>query len=370
MIIQYTSKTNSRNSSIELLKILSMLLIIISHWVQTIYHENRYVDFCDYLIPIDLPSDDLYSVFLVSLKYLGIVGNNLFLVASIWFLLDSNSINVRKMLRLECNILFASVSIMLVFCFFWHSSIDNLLVFSSFFPTLFNNNWFVSCYFLLYFIHPILNKIINEIPKEYFKKLCIALILLYGIFQMLISGVLFASKLIDWISVYLCIGYFKKFMINQIQFSIKKYVFVALGTFSALVFLIFVTNYCALLNKLTEISLLKWDKDYNVFVVSFALSVFCIVKNSCFHNIIINRISSVLFLVYVIHENIFVRYYLRPSILQSLSQAHVCGSLIQNILILSVITYVLSLILGFVINYIVDFLYKNITKYAYFNSKL
>ena len=347
-----------RNSSIELLKIISMFLIIISHWVQTFYYDNSYVDYDDYILPLGSPTDDISMLILSSMKYFGVIGNSIFLISSIWFLIDKDSINIRRMAILEINILLMSICVLFSFGILSNKSIATDLIVRSFFPTLLSNNWFITCYFLLYFVHPFLNCVINNTPRQNFKYLCISLFLLYGVFQMLIDEIFFSSKLIVWMSIYLCVGYVKKYKIEE---TIGKYGKIGIVLFSLLciVILIEIVNYLGIVYPSISLSLFKWDKDYNVFVILFGFFVFTIVKKHSFNFTIINRISAVLFLVYVLHENILIRYYLRPSILQYLYQTGNYNNHIVMVIILSIITFVLSVIVCMV--------FKSIT--AYFTNK-
>ena len=94
------SNTNKRNSSFELLKIVGMLLIVISHCIGSLTDNNTHFIDNSYLIK-DLPATgDLQHIVLALLSYSSPLGVNIFFICSAWFLLDSSETNIRKVIRM------------------------------------------------------------------------------------------------------------------------------------------------------------------------------------------------------------------------------------------------------------------------------
>ena len=85
-----------RNSSIEFLKIVGIILIVTSHVVQTLHQSNAYVTISDYILDILSPTTDIQRLFLALLRYSGALGNSIFFVSSAWFLLDNDKVNTKK----------------------------------------------------------------------------------------------------------------------------------------------------------------------------------------------------------------------------------------------------------------------------------
>ena len=154
-------KEIKRNSSIELLKVLAIILIIVNHCVQTIGTlDNDYVQ-AAFGIDIVHSSSTLSVVVLSFLRYFGGIGNSVFFIASFWFLVDNNNVRIKKVISLWLDVFLVSILILVVSSFFYQY--PPILIIRSCFPTLFNNNWFITCYLLIYLAHPGLNMIINEL---------------------------------------------------------------------------------------------------------------------------------------------------------------------------------------------------------------
>ena len=174
------TKTNPRNSSIELYKIIAILMITICHVTITIGRlENPYIDFHDYVINIENATTDPSILGLVFLRYLGQIGNNIFFVCSAWFLLDSKKVNVKKWFFMLTEVWTISVAILLIVEILRKGAVSPKLVIASIFPTTFGNNWYMTCYLLFYLIHPALNKIIHSFSKQQLLRAASVLAFLY-----------------------------------------------------------------------------------------------------------------------------------------------------------------------------------------------
>ena len=79
-------KIETRKSGIELAKIIAMLLIVISHVVLSVSNEslslNETLDF----INLNAATTNINNIVLIIFRYLGAIGNDIFLISSIWFL--------------------------------------------------------------------------------------------------------------------------------------------------------------------------------------------------------------------------------------------------------------------------------------------
>lgn len=89
-----------RNSSIELLKILAILFIIINHVTQTAGMTiNEYVSFpLSYGVDLTSATCDFQTFLLIIFRRFGALGNDIFLICSIWFLLGSQRISSKNFL--------------------------------------------------------------------------------------------------------------------------------------------------------------------------------------------------------------------------------------------------------------------------------
>ena len=139
MQIQNIKANNKlRNSSFELLRITSMLLIVAHHFV---VHGK-----------FDLTASFSKNIFfLQSLSMFGKLGVNLFVLISGYFsctLPPPKHINFRKLLKLELEVIFYSSIIGIIFYNFSSSDFDFIDLLKTFTPLRSNCYWFYRSYFV------------------------------------------------------------------------------------------------------------------------------------------------------------------------------------------------------------------------------
>lgn len=290
-----------RNSNIELLRIISMFLIVVCHFVnQTEFTLNNSI--------INIFFIKLFGTF-------GRLSVNIFVIISAWFLIDKPS-NFKKIIKLYGQVLFYSLFFLILFAFFIkpYTSINFFEIIRSVFPFVFGQYWFFTCYILMLIFSPYLNIMINSIPIKDFKKFLIIfsiiIIFIEGLFPQSLPNVF--SLFMMFIYIYFFMSYVKKhldLLSNSIKNNILKAVllfivetcfiglFIAIGNVAELDFFITNAGYFGKINS--------------IFTFGIALQLFLIfIKIKPFSCKIINVISSTTFGVYLIHENIFVRPYI------------------------------------------------------------
>ncbi len=101
---------SQRNSGIELLKIFAIVLIVLSHVMQTLWYNTD--------LKPEQNTADMQRLMLVIFSYSGVIGNTIFFICSAWFLVDSKRNNKRKVLQMIADIWMVSVIILsaLVLC--------------------------------------------------------------------------------------------------------------------------------------------------------------------------------------------------------------------------------------------------------------
>lgn len=189
-----------RNSSIELLKLIAMLLIIISH---TIPRYGNYVS----CINFSEARPGAINYVLYVFHYFGQIGNSIFIICSAWFLCDSKIIKKKKIVHMYIDTFFVSITWLLIigkigFC----PPIKDII--KSFFPVFFKNNWFVTCYIVFYVLHPILNNIIEQMNQKQHIRITL-LAIGYAILATLWSQAYYYTEVVGFIIIYFIISYTK-----------------------------------------------------------------------------------------------------------------------------------------------------------------
>ena len=145
-------ETKSRNISIDILKILSMLMVIV-------LHTKTYG-----LMGVSLkPTEGIYWVVWI-LHFLSIVAVNCFVLISGYFTSTSTSpFSLKKSLKLWLQVEFFSVGIYLIMCTIPNSGVEfgfGQLLFQSF-PIMSNQYWFFTCYIGMLVLSPLINGFVN-----------------------------------------------------------------------------------------------------------------------------------------------------------------------------------------------------------------
>jgi surface polysaccharide O-acyltransferase-like enzyme len=285
-----------RNSSIELLKIIGMVLIAINHSVP-IYGDQNSIAY------VNLSSTTNFStLILILLKSFGHLGNLIFIICSIWFLSDSNKTNIEKIIALITDTFIISI-LWFIPIIVLKIPISDMDIIKELFPTTFSNNWFITCYILLYAIHPLLNKIINGLSQKELLNYNIYFVILFCILQFIFAEKYYYNNLIGFVALYFIVVYMKKYMKNY-QSNINLNIKLILSCILINILMTLSLNFVGLKIPLLSDKTLYFENNMmNPFNIIMIISLFNIYKNKQFNNTKINYISSLSLLFYLIHEN-------------------------------------------------------------------
>lgn len=288
-----------RRSSIELLKIITIVLIVLSHCVQS------------FNLPVGVASENKIELAFNFIRCFGQFGNIVFIICSFWFLLEKKTSNVKKIFILSANVFSVSI-IWLAICLMLHINFSNVELIKQFAPILFENNWFINCYILLYLLYPLLNKIIYSMSKEQLFRTNLVMFILFSIIQFVLKGNYFFNELIGFIYIYFMVAFIKLYAKkyhhnNKVNFSILFVCFLANTS------LILITNFLGLKITFMKTLVMYWNfNTANPFYIFMAISLFLIFYNINIQKNAINYVSSLTLYIYLFHENYLFRTYIRP----------------------------------------------------------
>lgn len=335
---------NMRDSGIELLKVIAILLIVISHVVQTLSSENPLIGYSDYILDLSCATKEMQLVILMIMRHFGALGNSIFFICSAWFLLDRKTVSVKKITEIMMDVWAISVLILAAVQIFM-GRISVPLIVKSLLPTTFSNNWYLTCYILFYAVHTSLNKIIWGMTQKQLLKAASVLAFLYIGCDFVKENLFFPSFLILWGAIYFVIAYIKFYCKETFRSNKLNLILLTIG-FLGMVAMVFLTNALGLKTPIFYDKTLKWAVSCNPFLILMALSAFGLAKNFHFKNKLINHISKLSLLIYVIHENILVRTYIRPLIWQWLYKQVGYDHVVELALAYAVVWFILALILS------------------------
>ncbi|MBQ9516641.1 MAG: acyltransferase [Eubacterium sp.] len=275
-----------------------MLLIIAHHFV---CHGSA--DF-----ESDLPAFSL--VWLRLLEMGGKIGVNVFVLISGYFLIEAKSFKISKIVKLWLQVFFYSA---LLFCVtiyitkeFHLSMLPNL-----FLPISFRDWWFVSAYFVMYLISPLLNKALNSLSKKQYLRVIIVAVVMWSVIPTLFNVYLESNSLLWFITLYAIAGYIRKF--NPFEKYDRK-----LFLFAAVVLAVVSLALRILLFDILDVVNTKFqpyvNSPYNMqYLLTLLISICIFVyfsKLDIQYNKAINTVSSTTFAIYLIHDYPSIREYL------------------------------------------------------------
>ena len=336
-----------RDSNIELLKIVAILLIIISHVINTLCDENTHISYQDYVLDLSIATTSVKHFVLLLLRYSGVMGNTIFFICSAWFLLSSQKVKKKKWLFMLIEVWFVSIIILAVTYVLRKGDISTEIIFHSFFPTLFANNWYLTCYLLFYPIHPYLNIVIKYLNKQQLFRITVSMFILYCCLGFVHSNWFFPSPIILWITIYFVVAYIKLYLCGFCN-NLKYNCILFIMGFAGWIGLAIVTNIMGLHISFMRDKMYHWAVNCNPCLIIMAITLFNITRNIQLRNSLINYISSLSILIYLIHENIILRTYYRPIVINFVYERFGYNHIIFWVLIISVIVLWLSIICSFI----------------------
>jgi len=297
-----TPAKKGRDSNLELLRIVSMLLIVFHHFGA---HGGLN-------IPYDLSNGNLFWYALMIM--VGKIGVSAFVLISGYCLVNKEGpyFNWKKILRFWWQVFFYAMGCFLLFGFLgkanfasreeWHGA---------FFPIIFRRWWFVTTYFVLSLIYPFINKALVSIGKRAYQTLVIIMVVIWSIIPSLTGKPMESNFMIWMFALYVIGGYLKMYGLNP-RFKWWFYLIMCL-LFSGLTYLTFAAAVVPGFPKI------DWFAAQPFLFFSFssilaflvALNLFMLFASINIGQIKwINVMASATFGIYLIHDNAYVSAWL------------------------------------------------------------
>lgn len=283
-----------RQSNIELLRIISIVMITFHHFA---CHGNFDWQSTGATIP-----HLWYNLILMG----GKVGVDVFILISGYFLTNSNGpiFNFKRILKFWGQVFFYSIGIYVVSCIFGISDFGIKHFIETFFPITFSSWWFASAYFVLYIIHPFLNKLLHGLDKKAYQSLLIILVIMWSIIPTFTSSSYQSNSLLWFVTLYAIAGYVRIYGFNS-KLTSKHYMILC-AIFSVLTYASSV--FFAIIGR--DLFIFSEYYFYNqntvpVLLVSLSLFMSFATLKMKYHKWI-NIIASATFGVYLIHDNAII----------------------------------------------------------------
>ena len=300
--------TKQRNSNFELMRIIAMLMIIITH---IIYYGNT----------IQNSTNSTFTLINELIRFLTIVHVDLFVLLCGYFN-SKTKFKLSKVINLYSATFFYVVVIMIILgCF--HLEKFNYMSYIRGFLLIDDFYWFIKSYIFLYLISPFINKLIQGLKQNDYKKLLVVIFIIISIIPYITGNRgLFINNgytLYNFIFLYLIGAYIRKYPIsNCIVFSSltnRAYRTIALILFFTFTLINFSITKTAttligcnsLIDELSH-NIINESLGYeNPFIILQAISLFLYFESLTINSRFINKVASLVFGVYLIHDHIYLR---------------------------------------------------------------
>ena len=308
-----------RDSSLELYRIVGMFAIVVSHVVLSLLpnqvsfgggYLTGLLEGKSYCLDFRIASADPAMWALVLLKMLGQWGNAVFTICAAWFLCRGRQAKLGKVVKMVLEVLAISlVMLALMVALGVHPSAKDVL--KSFFPNIFANNWFITCYLMLYAIHPAINLALEKAGKRGHAAAMVVLCLLYMILPLAKADLLWWNRFFVMVTTYVLVAYCRYYLADALRGFKAGWGAFIVGTFATAASVALLELAGLHVGALAD-KMLHFAHDGNPFVFLSAFGLFNIMRARPFVNARLNRVAGLMLLVYLIHENLIFKRYMRP----------------------------------------------------------
>ena len=288
-------RKDNRNSSFELLRIIAIIMVIMSHF-------NVHSGFNSQL------SDTIqfnFNYFLTVIFSIGCFANAIFVIMTGYFL-SKSKIKARKITSLILEMYFYSLLIFFVFWLVAPEKTNAIDLKSVFLPFPFGN-WFLVCYIALYAFSPLLNKIIRKMGQAKLRKIILVLSPIIFIATQIIDVTLL-SNASSFLICYAIGAYIRG---NNVKLSRRCNVLGIAGIYGLLIIIVFLLYLSTIYTKnvsFFNLGIRLISSNTSVFVIIIATLTFLLFKEMKMkYNAKINQIAKSVLGIYLIHDNPLVR---------------------------------------------------------------
>lgn len=302
------NKNKERLSNFELMRVISMIMIIMWH----IITRSK----------IEYNCSESISIIIRFIKSIIVVHVNSFILVSGYFQYNKQ-INNRKIFDIIKESWFYRVLFIVIFMILGYETLtkDTIKEFSIIDIT--QNYWFVNYYIALLIISPFINKMIKIMTQKEHRSLIIILMILFSIIPTISSNKNIDNSgfsLIQFILMYIIGSYFGKYKLHNnphfCNYSKLKIKMILITVCTNMILLNFLLNHFAnyLLSStnsyIQEIGYLIDSSTYfysNPLVIIQSCCYFLFFESISINSKFINKLSKLMLGVYMIHDNLVIR---------------------------------------------------------------
>ena len=285
-----------RNSSLELLRIVAMLMIVIHHFA---YGDN-------FSFPVHSLTINRLWIQFVNMG--GKLGVNIFVLISGYFLIASDRVKLRKLAGMWSAMLFYSLASYALFTLSGAVKFSAPGLLFSFMPLNKGSWWFLEVYFILYILHPYLNIMLRNLSKSGCEKMLLVLGFCWSVMPTFTNSYMASGALVWFIYLYSIAGYIRLWADD---FGSKNYIWLSVLLIMINFMLVILFDVIGFKVRMVAEHPLHW---YNMQMLPTLIIPVCIFIGfkhlAINYSKLVNTIASATIGVYIIHADRFISKYL------------------------------------------------------------
>lgn len=336
--------SKTRNSNVEILRIISIVLIVISHY-------SVHNGISNYTLNLGI------NRFLLETMTLGNIGTVLFVLITGYYMINSRGgVRLKKLFGLWLQIWFYSVSIYIIFCSFGLTEFSIKATIQNLFPITFEQYWFATTYIILYIFHPFINKMLNSLTRKDHLSLILIGLTIFSLLHTMTTKSFYGNDLIQFFLFYSIGAYFSKY--NSIFKNNKLNYFLIFVSIFIILLSILIFDMIGMKVPIFAIKSVYLLNRTSPFVILFSICLFNVfINKKHFNSRIINIIASGVFGVYLISDNNYIRIPLWQKIFKN--HKYVCSNfLIIHMICAVFLVFIICCLIDLVRKYTIDSVYN------------
>lgn len=299
--MEETTNDTKRNSNIELLRIISMILIIAYH-----YGIHGFES-------VEMTTLSFNKYFVDILSLVGKIGVCCFVLISGYYMINSK-FTIKKLWKLIGEVIFYSWTILILFLTILpaNDALNETNVIKYMFPISQQGYWFITCYIVLMLLSPYLNKFIFHLEKKELINLIFLMTFLWSLCSTFLNADLAYSRIGYFVLLY-CIGAYIKLYVKFDDKCKKINKVILFISIFLLILSSILLNYYGYLSDSTYFAN---ENSFLVLIIAVSMFLYFVHKKE-YSNSVINNIAKCTLGVYLIHDNEILREYIWVDLLRN-----------------------------------------------------
>lgn len=277
-----------RNSTIEMLRIVSMWLVCGLHYLNPSIGGGLATSIL------------LNKLWTHALESIGIIAVNIFVLISGYFLADQKTVKVKKIIELYLIMVFYNILFFAIGCAAGSYTFSIKELVYALVPFLDGRKWFLETYIIFMLFVPFLNKLLESLNKSEHRVLILIQLVLFSMWPSFLPSAPITDRgygIINFITLYFIAVYIRRYPDMMMHTSRTKLM---------LAFLVgWIVTFAS--SVLPYFGPRAWDYCYLSNIIA-AAAVFCFaLRLPERSNKVVNKVASTTFGVYLIHATIYLQ---------------------------------------------------------------